>query len=267
MDRSFLSLAPVIQASRRFVCIRTLTYEDAVERDFQRTLFIGRSGDVENTTFCILSPDGKKPITWAGRGVREIFGAPDRMAGWMNQAADYYDEERTKAGLKAEPLAALPLIGTVRLALNTAAADNLPLVVLYGKDPPEVARLESIAAGLAWKPEYIGRCAYVSTSSAADLAALNAGTAKPGILVIQPEGFGLAGKVLARAEAAVAPEQLAATLRQGLAAFQPRLLAGFEYMRAGQAAGAFWETKLPVTDLQEAQARERTRRSTAGRGR
>src|SRR5437764_10308163 len=130
MDRSFLSLTPVVQASRRFVCIRTLTYEDAAERDFQRALFIGRSGDVENTTFCILAPDGKAPITWAGRGIRQVFQSPDQMAGWMDRAADYYEHERKQAGLNPEPLTALPLIATVRLALNTAAADDRPLVVL-----------------------------------------------------------------------------------------------------------------------------------------
>ena len=64
MDRSYLSLNPVVQASRRFVCIRTLTYEDAEERDFQRALFIGGSGDVENTSFCFLSPDAKQKISY-----------------------------------------------------------------------------------------------------------------------------------------------------------------------------------------------------------
>lgn len=264
MDRSFLSLTPVVQASRRFVCIRTLTYEDAGERDFQRALFIGRFGDVENTTFCILSPDGKNPITPAGRGIRQVFRSPEQMAGWMDRAADYYDSERSKAGLQPEPLAALPLIATVRLALNTAAADDRPLVVLYGRTRDEAARLEASAAALAWKPEFIGRCAYASTASGADLSAVKSGAAKPGLLVVQPERFGLAGKTLARAEPSATPEQIAGTLRRGLQAFQPRRLAGFEYMRAGQDAGVFWETQLPVTDIQEAQARERTRR-TAGR--
>lgn len=266
MDRSFLSLTSVIRASRRFVCIRTLTYEDPEERDFQRALFIGRSGDVENTTFCVLSPDGKKPITRAGRGIRQLFQSPEQMAGWMNEAADYYDAERTKAGQQVEPLAALPLAASVRLGLNAAAADNLPLVVLYGKNREETARLETAAGALAWKPEFIGRCAFAATAAAGDVSAVDAGAAQPGFLVVQPEGFGLTGKVLARAEPGASPEQLAETLRQGLQRFRPRSLAGFEYMRAGQAAGAFWETRLPVTDFQEAQARERAKRAAAARG-
>ncbi len=259
MDRSFLSLTPVIQASRRFVCIRTLTYESEEERDFQRALFIGRSGDVENTTFCILSPDAKQPITRAGRGIRQIFQSPAQMAEWMNQAAGYYEAERRKAGQKPEPPAALPLAENVRLGLNMAAADDMPLVVLYGATPEETARLQKSAAVLAWKPEFLGRCAYAATTTAKDLAKVP-GDPKPGLVVVQPEQFGLAGRVLARAEPGAAADELSEALRRGLRAFQPRSLYGFEYMRAGHEAGVFWETALPVTDFQEAQARERTRR-------
>jgi len=267
MDRSFLSLTPVIRASRRYVCIRTLTYEDAEEREFQRRLYIGRSGDVENTTFAILAPDGKKPITHTARGIRQLFRSPDEIVQWMDQAADYYEGERKKKHLKPQPLTALPVVSDVRLGLNTAAADNLPLVVLYGQTAAETARLKARAAFLAWKPEFIGRCAYTAATSAASLSAVEGGAVKPGLLVVQPAGFGLEGKVLARAEPAATPEQLAATLRQGLAAFRPEPLRGPQYQRAGQAAGAFWETKLPVTDYQEAQARERTRRHAGPRGR
>lgn len=263
MDRSFLSVTPVIQATRRFVCIRTLTYEDAEEREFQRSLYIGRSGDVENTTFCILSPDGKNPITRAGRGIRQIFQSPQQMQEWMAEAADFYDAERKKAGLKPEPITALPRVDGVRLGINTAAADNQPVVVLYGKSREEVARLEKSAAALAWKPEFIGRFAYASSASPADLADVDSGSVKPGLLVIQPGEFGLGGKVIARSESSADTAKLAETLRQGLQAFRPRRLTGFEYMRAGQAAGVFWDTRLPVTDFQEAQARERTRRRSS----
>src|SRR5207302_6423343 len=102
--------------------------------------------DVNNTTFCILAPDGRQPITRAGRGVGQIFASPDQMATWMSQAADYYDGERKKANLQPEPLAALPLARTVRLGIDTAAADNVPLVVLYGRTREEAARLEAAAA-------------------------------------------------------------------------------------------------------------------------
>ena len=60
MDGSFLSDADVVAASRKFVCIRLSTYEDAEEAEFLRSIYVGRSGDLENTVFAILSPDGKR---------------------------------------------------------------------------------------------------------------------------------------------------------------------------------------------------------------
>lgn len=214
-------------------------------------------------TFCVLGPDGKRRITWAGRSIRQIFQSPEQMVKWMDQAASYYEEQRRKEGLKPEPPLALPLIPTVRLAINTAAADDVPLVVLYGKMQEETSRLKAAAASLAWRPEFVGRCAYACTTLPADLCPLESGTAHPGFLIIQPAGFGLSGRLLARAEPGATPEQLATTLRQALQAFQPRRLKGFEYMRAGQEEGAFWETKLPVTDIQEAWVREQARRRRA----
>ena len=267
MDRSFLFLNPVIDASRRFVCIRTLTYENAQERDFQRALFIGRSGDVENTTFCLLGPDGKKRITRAGRSIRQDFQSPEEMADWMDEVASYYEEERHKAGLGPEPLKALPLVPTVRLGVITAAADDVPLVVIYAGSGAEASRLNAVAAAVAWRPEFLGRCAYASTVTASDLAAVDTGAAEPGFLIVQPTHFGLSGKLLARADPTASPEQLAATLRQGLKLYQPGPLKGFQYLRAGQHAGVFWNTKLPVTDIEEAGARERTRALGAGRNR
>lgn len=260
MDRSFLSQNSVIQASRRFVCIRTLTYEDAEERDFQRSLFIGGSGDVENTTFCILSPDGKQPIVRAGRSIRQVFRSPEQMQEWMDQAADYYEAERKKQGKKPEPITALPRIADVRLGLNTAAADDLPLVVLFAKSAADAARLEAAAADLAWKPEFIGRYVFASAGTAAELTAIKGAATKPGLLVIQPGGFGLSGRILAHADPSATTDQLAEALRQGRKAFKPRRLQGFDYLRAGHEAGVFWETRLPVTDLHEARARERARR-------
>ncbi len=60
MDRSFLADADVIAASRMFVCIRPATYEDAGEADFLKKIFVGRSGELDNTVFVLLAPDGEQ---------------------------------------------------------------------------------------------------------------------------------------------------------------------------------------------------------------
>ena len=68
MDRSFLSQLPVIAASRNFICVRLATYESEDEAAYLRSFAAGRSGQLENTVFCILSPDGEEKLIRAARG-------------------------------------------------------------------------------------------------------------------------------------------------------------------------------------------------------
>ena len=60
MDRSYLSNKEVIEASRDFVCIRLATYENVAEAKILKSIFTGRSGELENTTFVLLAPDGNR---------------------------------------------------------------------------------------------------------------------------------------------------------------------------------------------------------------
>jgi len=58
MDESFLSDTNIIRESRNFVCIRLATYEDSAEADYLRQVFSGRSGELDNTVFALMNPDG-----------------------------------------------------------------------------------------------------------------------------------------------------------------------------------------------------------------
>src|SRR6478672_6574072 len=90
MDRSFLSRPEVIAASRRFVCVRLTTYEDESEARFSAGLLLGRSGNVENTTFAILAPDGKTKLTRAARSARQVYADAAAMARGMDEVAAKY---------------------------------------------------------------------------------------------------------------------------------------------------------------------------------
>src|SRR5437868_6008358 len=130
MDRSFLFQPEVITASRRFVCVRLTTYESKGEADFLQSLLRTRSGELENTVFTLLSPDGKRQLARASRSARQTFGDAGRMAATMNRIADEYAARPATGG----PLPPLPQVANVRLAVNVAACDNQPLVVLFGPD-------------------------------------------------------------------------------------------------------------------------------------
>src|SRR5262245_24399716 len=109
MDRSFLSRAEVIDASRAFVCVRLTTYENADEMAFMKDLFVGRSGEVENTTFTVLAPDGKRELLRTSRGPEHLFRDAADMATRLRKIATGY---RATADVTT-----LPLVSDVRLGL------------------------------------------------------------------------------------------------------------------------------------------------------
>src|SRR3954452_16415150 len=117
MDRSFLSQPDVTAAARRFVCVRLTTYENAEEAAMLQALCPTRSGELENTVFALLSPDGKRPLTRPGRTARHTFGDAAEMARAMHRIADEYKVPASPAPGILE----LPTVPTVRLALNVAA--------------------------------------------------------------------------------------------------------------------------------------------------
>ena len=140
MDRSYLSDPAVVAASRDFVCIRLATYESAEEAKFLKKLFIGRSGELENTVFTILSPDGQKKLVRAGRSPHMSFRGPEEesireMADTMKRIAKQYRSRK-----KAQ---ALPYLADLRRGLNVASCDIQPLVVTFAKSEAARKKLEA----------------------------------------------------------------------------------------------------------------------------
>jgi hypothetical protein len=257
MDRSFLSLTPVVQASRRFVCIRPLSYENEEEARYLKSLLVGRSGEMENTTFCFLSADAGRFLSRPARGVQQLFRDAASMAEWMNQTADAETDRK-----EVTAPAPLPKVPNVRLGINVAAADNQPVVVLQAEGAKDAPRLERELAALAWSPGFIGRLTFTVAARAADLGSVPGAEKALGVLVIQPDRFGQKGTLLARAAETASAEQIAAALREGLKKFRPNPVGGMEHVWEGIQQGVFWETLLPVTDPMEARARERSRRQS-----
>lgn len=238
----------MIAASRKFVCVRLLTYESSGEEAFLEGLFVGRSGDLENTTFAILAPDGKKRLTRTGRGPKMAFG--HGRAGVKTMAAEMEAIAKSYPGRKrAKGPAPLPLLVDVRRAINVAACDNLPLVVVYGKTAEERAALEARLAPLAWDDANLGAFLYVATTERGDLKPL--GKLKPGAgyFVVQPDAYGRKGTSLVQLPAQATAKTLQAALDRARGRFEPLEKSHHrEHVRAGKRAGVHWETEIPVTD-------------------
>jgi hypothetical protein len=249
MDRSFLSDESVVAASRKFVCMRLLTYESAEEATILKSFFIGRSGQLENTTFALVAPDGKTKLSRAGRSPDFAFqgGAgktpAQEMAESMAEIASRYEKTSTASASEASPL---PLTKTVRLALDVAACDGLPLVVVSCDDAAKRAALTERLAALAWSAPFVGRFVHVVAATSDELKPVDG--AKPGLLVVEPDEFGTKGTILAQAAVDADAAKLTAALSDGLAKHHATAKDSRTHIEQGRRLGIRWTTVIPETD-------------------
>jgi hypothetical protein len=250
MDRSFLSQTEVIKASRSFICVRLATYEDEAEAKLLKGLTRTGSGELENSVVAVLSSDGKRHLARSGRSPRNIAWS----ATGLGKALDKIVKDNPS---KSAP-SSLPLVANVKLAVNVASCDNLPLVVLHAGTPKERRELEAAVARLAWKPAFVGRFTYASADGAKALKGVPGG--KSGLTVVQPSKFGTDGKALVNVSVGSDEKQLLAALEKGLKLHKRDNKTFRNHVREGHLEGVFWETPTPVTDPMEKAARERGRR-------
>jgi hypothetical protein len=251
MDRSFLSQPEVIAASRAFVCVRLATYENADEAKFLKGITPTRSGELENSVFCIMSPDGKNKLVRGARGIGHVYSDARDMANGMAKIADKY----TPTGSPT----AIPFVTNARLALDISAADNQPLVVVIAKDEAVRTRLINQVSTLAWGDDFVGRFIYAK-STAADLASVDGVKIESGVLVLAPDKFGQKGNVLSQVDAGASAAEIAGAFRKALAQYKPDAKTFQNHVREGQRQGVFWETQIPVSDPHEQAARDRGRK-------
>jgi hypothetical protein len=254
MDRSFLSHADVIAASRNFVCVRLTSYEDDAESAFCRSLMVGRSGEVENTTFTILAPDGETKLVRAFRATRGLFTDAADMARQMNSISAKYPGNDDRA---TPPL---PLALDARIGLDIAACDNRPLIVIVASAEPAREELESRVASIAWSTEFIGTFVYAAASSAKEVVGVTGIPAADGIAIIEPDAFGQSGRLMQFISSTDPNEHVAKAMRRSLSTYHMVAKNRQSHRFNGMKNGSFWETKFPVTDPEEANARERTKK-------
>lgn len=251
MDRSFLSNAQVVEASRDFVCLRLATYEDAKEAEYLRKVY-GRGNDLENTVFAILDPDGKK-LTRASRGPR--FRSASQMATSMMKLVrdDYAHATKRRWSDKT-----LPEMKSLDLAMNVASCDSLPMVIAIGTDAKDLAQLRKQLLPLAWHADLAGQFAFATATVESDLRSVTGLPEgdKRGIYVVEPDAFGVVANVTAIL-ATTNATQMETELTKALAKFDPPQKDHRQHVRTGFSLGLKWETAVPVTDRMGAAAAKR----------
>ena len=254
MDRSFLADQDVIAASRKFVCIRLATYENADENEVLKGVF-APGGVLQNTVFALMSPDGRTSLVRAGRSPAWAFGGqvgrgihqqPPEVIGKMAQTMEAI--ALAYPG-KDKPVGRVPLpyLADIKLALNIAAADRLPLVAVFG-NAAQRKQMEQQLESIAWADEFLGRALYVPVTQLEEFKAITGVKTQAGYVVIQPDIFGLKGKVIKEIPIQSTAAQVKQSLSMAVGQHQPSTLTYEQHRSQGADAGQRWESKTPNTD-------------------
>ena len=259
MDRSFLSDEKTIKASRDFVCIRTATYEDQKETLFLKSTFLRRAGgELRNFGYCVLSPDGKTKLRRSDRGPNYVYANSKAMAADLRQIASRYLGKPTSK----ESNPTVPRMKSVRLGINVASCDGLPSIVVVGNTQEEVDRLNKKLSHVIWDEELAGKFIYASTTNLNDLKIVSGVKSSTGILVIEPDVYGMKGRLIKAIDADVSSDDLKSTLSNAADTFKRNLKSHGSHVRYGRRNGEIWKTEVPVPNR-----RRSTFRGSSGRER
>ena len=193
------SNAAIIEASRKFVCVRIESYESEETQKIVRSHLNGR---FENTAFCIFAPDGKTRLTRSGRGPSQVFRGEADLASKLDAIASKYEP---KGDVRK---ASVPDFNSFKLALNIAS-DDQRVLALIAAPKEQLPRPEKRLRALAWNPKIQGRFHFDQESDASWQGPLSqSGDPTPGIYLIRPGTFGLEGAVSERLELDAKPEAI-----------------------------------------------------------
>ncbi|MDC3379087.1 hypothetical protein OAX78_02260 [Planctomycetota bacterium] len=239
MDGGLLSDERLIEASRKFVCIRLLTYESSEEAEFLGSLGETARGGVRNTSFVLLAPDGTH-LSESGRSPRMALGGTEDDEGVANLldamsriAEEYPGNAAAEAGTPP-----VPYLVDVRRALNTAACDLQPLVVV-SVDSARRGDVEAALAQAAWSDDLRGRFAFVSAGDPAELSEIEGAPTGDAVFVVRPGTYGLTGTQVATTTE-LSASALRDALERGLDLGRPSAK-GMRELRAGMRQGVGWE--------------------------
>ena len=257
MDRSFLSNKQLIRISRDFVCIRTATYEDKQEAGFLKWAFLrSPAADLRNFGFCVLSPDGKRQLRRSLRGPNFVYENSAAMAADLKLITRQFSRKTTKG----ESDLAVPRMKSVRLGINVASCDGLPSVVVFGKGKREVDQLNSKLSGVIWDEALAGKFVYASTTKFDDLKIVVGATMKTGILVIEPDVYGMSGRLIKMIGPSVSRQDLKRDLVDAADTFTRRSKNHGLHVRNGRRDGKTWKTEVAVPDRVRSRRRPAPRR-------
>ena len=264
IDDGWLTHNDIIEVAQKFVCIRLTSYESQSEAEFIEKL----RGNPVNTAFAILTPQGEPAlkVQGLGRGPSELFSDTADMVKQMNEVAAKY----VATDVAQTPM--LPVTLSAKLGLAVASADLQPLVLVVASDAAARAALEAKVAKLAWSKDFEGFFTYANAANTKSLvltSATNNGAAntsssnaantsvitKDSVLIIEPDIFGAAGKIVAQISASDVDTQLPSAMKSARTNHVRMEKSREQLKRMALAQGIYFETGIPVSGKREAEDR------------
>ncbi len=264
IDDGWLTHNDIIEVAQKFVCIRLTSYESQSEAEFIEKL----RGNPVNTAFAILTPQGEPAlkVQGLGRGPSELFSDTADMVKQMNEVAAKY----VATDVAQTPM--LPVTLSAKSGLAVASADLQPLVLVVASDAAARAALEAKVAKLAWSKDFEGFFTYANAANTQSLvltSATNNGAAntssgnaantsvitKDSVLIIEPDIFGAAGKIVAQISASDVDTQLSSAMKSARTNHVRMEKSREQLKRMALAQGIYFETGIPVSGKREAEDR------------
>lgn len=230
-----------------------MTYESASEAEVLKS-FWRPGAPLENTVFVICDPYGR-PLIRGSRGPEMYFRDASDMAAALNEIASHYRSS-------GDPQS-LPAVLTVRLGMDVAACDKLPLVIVVADNEMQRKAMEQTLAPLSWSDDFIGKLTYTS-GRRSDLRNVQGATFSDGYCFVSPNEFGTSGTVIAQLAENASPAQLKTALQTAINQHHPLQLDHREHVRMGREQGIHWDTAIPITDPQEQRAEQMGRSGGPG---
>lgn len=219
--------------------MRPATYEHKQEAEVLKRVFSHRDGSLQNTSFGLLGPDGKLRLSRGGRSPSMVWRDKQSMISALERGTKKYKPHKGQRSL--------PTVIDLRLGLNIAASDNLPLVVLIvPKKKSQRASLEEKLSKLAWSDDLIGGAHYVVLEDHKALEDMKGHKPSKQVQVLKPDAYGQSAEVVG-----------ALNLKdKGLEKYMAELLLVAKgdpkdqrrHIRNGRRKGISWESLLPITD-------------------
>lgn len=215
--------------------MRLDSYESEKHQEYVRTFLEGR---FENSAFCLLTPDGEKWLSKAGRGPQMVLGrgATSRM---QTVSALY-------PPIADVTLALVPDFHSLRQALNVASADQRVLVVIHGAEEVTQPLHETLKV-VANDKRIIGRFHFDFESKAKSLKDIKGLTSETGIALIRSGEFGLSGDVIDQLPLGADPAEIVTAFLKANEQFANTTAkkSYSEHVAKGRKQGIYFEGNVP----------------------